>query len=142
MLLYSRNQHNIVKQFPSNYRINFKKRKSSHVPLLPGEENTLTVFLVSFPAPQLHHRKHHPPPILLSEITWERSPGGPMALVGTHAFQAGIVTFILDTTLGHLGSWPPQLPSPGTAPPTAPTWQPRVVLPHPQPFPLKMFPRE
>ena len=52
MLLYSRNQHNIVKQFPSNYRINLKKRKSSHVHLLSREENTLTVFLVSFPAPQ------------------------------------------------------------------------------------------
>ena len=64
-------------------------------------------------------RKHHPPPILLSQITWKRSPGGPMALRGTHTFQAGTVTFILDPNLGRLGSWPPQLPSPGTAPPTA-----------------------
>ena len=42
-----------------------------------------------------------------------------MALGMTHTFQAGTVTFILDPNLGHLGSWPPQLPFPGTAPPTA-----------------------
>ena len=139
MLLYRRNQHNIVKQFPSNYRINLKKRKSSHVHLLSREENTLTVFLVSFPAPQ----KTSPTPHSIITDHMEKIARWSHGLGGDPHIPSRDSDF-------HPGPqpWPPGLLAPLAAlsrnctPPPHPTWHPRVVLTCPQPFPLKMFPRD